>query len=90
MIPERVPAEYPARWASLVHCIAFGNQDTAAERIEGLLDSQCSGWRGAIVVDYTLEELTLPSSEYQKDQHDQILHANVENAFAVGQKAGQP
>jgi len=89
LIPERVPKEYPARWTSLVHCIAFGNQDSAAERIEGLLDSQCSGWRGAIVVDYTLEGLTLPSSVYQRDA-DQILHANVENAFAVGQKAGQP
>ena len=89
LIPERVPEEYPPQWASLIHCIAFGNQDTAAERIEGLLDSQCSGWRGAIAVDYTLEELKLPSSKHGT-LDDQIYHANVENAFAIGQKAGQP
>jgi len=89
LMPERVPEEYPRAWASLFHCIAFGDQNTAAERIESLLDSQCSGWRGAIAVDYTLEELTLPSTEY-RNTDENIHHANVENAFSVGREAGQP
>jgi len=54
-----------------------------------LLDSQCPGWRGAIAVDYTLEELTLPSTEY-RNTDENIHHANVENAFSVGREAGQP
>jgi hypothetical protein len=90
LMPERVPEnENPHTWTSLFHCIAFGSQNTAAERIEALLDSQCSGWRGAIAADYTLENLTLPSAEYL-NLDEKIHYANVENAFSVGREAGQP
>ena len=41
--PERVPEEYRGR-ATLLHCLAFGDSESAADRIESLLDAQCSGW----------------------------------------------
>ena len=88
LIPERVPSKYPKQWASLFHCIAFGNPQTASERIEGLLDSQCSGWRGAIAVDYTLDNLRPPyptNSEF----HNGVYYAHVENAFTIGKRAAQ-
>lgn len=86
LIPERVPSKYPDQWASLFHCIAFGNPSTSAERIEGLLDSQCSGWRSAIAADYTLDNLRLPHP-YDFDFDNGIYYANVENAFEIGKKA---
>jgi hypothetical protein len=86
LIPERVPSKFPDQWASLFHCIAFGDFSTSIERIEGLLDSQCSGWRSAIAVDYTLDDLVLPRPfdfEFKKGIH----YANIENAFEIGKKA---
>ena len=89
LMPERVPSKYPNTWASLFHCIAFGNADTAAERIEGLLDSQCSGWRSAIAADYTLDNLMLPHP-YNSEFHDGVYYAHVGNAFRIGKRAAQP
>jgi len=89
LMPERVPSKYPDQWASLVHCIAFGDPSTSAERIEGLLDSQCSGWRSAIAVDYTLDNLRMPHP-FDFEFDNGIYYANVENAFAIGKKAAQP
>ena len=86
LMPERVPSKYPEQWASLFHCIALGNHDTAAERIEDLLDSQCSGWRSAIAADYTLDDLRLPGipdSEFDNG----VYYAHVENAFTIGKRA---
>ncbi|MDE0707511.1 MAG: hypothetical protein OSB33_01035 [Candidatus Poseidoniales archaeon] len=96
LMPERVPkrdpeiihGKYPRSWASLFHCIAFGDSSTAAERIEGLLDSQCSGWRGAIAVDYSLNNLkmpTIPDTEFM----DGVHYAHVDNAFKIGKRASQ-
>ena len=89
LIPERVPSKYPNTWASLFHCIAFGNPETAAERIEGLLDSQCSGWRSAIAADYTLDNLMLPHPT-DFEFHDGVYYAHVKNAFRIGKRAAQP
>jgi len=89
LIPERVPSKYPKTWASLFHCFAFGDPSTSAERIEALLDSQCSGWRSAIAVDYTLDNLRLPHP-FDFEYDNGIYYANVENAFSIGKKAAQP
>ena len=85
--PERVPEEYRGK-ATLLHCIAFGQMDDAAKRIENVLDSQCSGWRGAIVEDFTLENLQLPKKP-DSDYDDDIFHAHLDNAFSIGQRAAQ-
>jgi hypothetical protein len=88
LMPERVPKEYPRKEASLFHCIAFGDSDTASERVEAFLDVQCSGWRGAIVEDYTLDNLRLPvipDSEFE----DGVHFAHVDNAFKIGKRASQ-
>jgi len=87
LIPERVPKEYRPV-PSLFHCIAFGDSSTAPERVEALLDAQCSGWRGAIVADYSLDNLRLPvipDSEFE----DGVYHAHVGNAFRIGQRSSQ-
>ena len=86
LMPERVPSKYPKQWASLFHCIAFGNLDTAAERIEDLLDSQCSGWRSAIAADYTLDNLRLPGTPHSEFDNG-VYYAHVENAFTIGKRA---
>ena len=89
LMPERVPEKYTPTWASLFHCIAFGDSSTAAERIEAMLDSQCSGWRGAIAVDYSLANLRTPVDpgiELDKG----VYYAHVENAFKIGKRAAQP
>ncbi len=85
--PERVPKEYRGR-ATLLHCLAFGDSESAADRIESLLDSQCSGWRNSIVEDFTLENLrlpTIPDVEFE----DGVYHAHIGNAFEIGKKAAQ-
>jgi hypothetical protein len=85
--PERVPEKYRGS-ASLLHCIAFGDQETAEARVEALLDSQCSGWRNAIVEDFTLPNLrlpTIPNSEHE----DGVYHAHLGNAFSIGKRATQ-
>ena len=87
LMPERVPKEYRPT-SSLFHCIAFGDSSTAPERVEALLDAQCSGWRGAIVADYSLDNLRLPivpDSEFD----DGVYQAHVGNAFEIGKKAAQ-
>jgi len=87
LMPERVPEEYRPT-PSLFHCIAFGDSSTAPERVEALLDAQCSGWRSAIVADYSLDNLRLPvvpDSEFE----DGVYHAHVGNAFEIGKKAAQ-
>jgi len=89
LMPERVPSKYPNQWASLFHCIAFGEYGTSAERIEGLLDSQCSGWRSAIAVDYTLDNLRLPRP-FDSESYDGVYYAHVNNAFTIGKRAAQP
>jgi hypothetical protein len=83
--PERVPADYRGN-ATLLHCIAFGEFDTSASRIEACLDAQCSGWRNAIVEDFTNENLRLPlrpESEFK----DGVYYAHLANAFDIGKKA---
>ncbi len=88
-VPEIIPGHYQRSWSSLFHCIAFGDSSTAAERIEGLLDSQCSGWRGAITVDYSLNNLktpSIPEIEFMNGVH----YAHVDNAFEIGKRASQP
>jgi len=85
--PERVPEEYRGT-ASLLHCIAFGNQETAEVRIESFLDSQCSGWRNAIIEDFTLPNLqlpTIPDVEYDNG----VYYAHVGNAYSVGKRVTQ-
>ena len=85
LIPERAPLAH----ASLFHCIAFGDNSTGAERIEAMLDSQCSGWRSAIVADYVLDNLrtpTVPDTELD----DGIHYAHVGNALKIGKRAAQP
>ncbi len=89
LMPERVPEKYPTTWASLFHCIAFGDSSTAAERIEAMLDSQCSGWRGAIAVDYSLDNLRTPIVP-GTELHKGVYYAHVENAFRIGKRAAQP
>ena len=85
LIPERAPRAY----ASLFHCIAFGDSSTGAERIEAMLDSQCSGWRGAIAADYVLDNLRTPTNP-GIELSDGIHYAHVENAFKIGKRAAQP
>ena len=85
--PERVPMEYRGK-SSLLHCIAFGDPNSAGTRIESLLDSQCSGWRSSIVEDFTLDDIRLPiipDTEYD----DGIYHAHLGNAFEIGKRAAQ-
>ncbi len=83
--PERVPSEYRGN-ATLLHCIAFGESNTATSRIEECLDSQCSGWRSSIVEEFTRNDLRLPiqpESEYENG----IYFAHLDNAFEIGKKA---
>ena len=85
--PERVPSEHRGS-ATLLHCIALGDTESALERIESTLDSQCSGWRSAIVEDFTLDRLRLPvipDEEYKKG----VYYAHLDNAFEIGQRASQ-
>lgn len=85
LIPERAPLAH----ASLFHCIAFGDNSTGTERIEAMLDSQCSGWRSAIVADYVLDNLrtpTVPDTELDEGIH----YAHVGNALKIGKRAAQP
>jgi hypothetical protein len=89
LIPERAPSKYPPTHASLFHCIAFGDSSTGAERIEAMLDSQCSGWRGAISADYTLDNLRTPVDP-GIELKDGVHYAHVENAFKIGKRAAQP
>ena len=89
LIPERIPAKYPQTWASLFHCIAFGDSSTASERIEAMLDSQCSGWRSAIAVDYSLDNLRTPVDP-GVELRDGVHYAHVDNAFTIGKRAAQP
>ena len=85
--PERIPEEFRGK-ATLLHCIAFGDSNSAAKRIEDVLDAQCSGWRGSIEEDFTLENLRLPKAP-QKDFDDDMFHAHLDNAFSIGQRAAQ-
>ncbi len=85
--PERVPVEYRGQ-SSLFHCIAFGDPISSAERVESVLDTQCSGWRSSIVEDFTLDNIRLPivpESEFEQG----IYHAHLGNAFEIGKRASQ-
>jgi len=83
--PERVPAEHRQN-ATLLHCLSFGHSETAASRIEACLDAQCSGWRKAIVEDFTDSNIRLPI-EPQSGFEDGVFYAHVDNAFAIGKQA---
>ncbi|MDP6889541.1 MAG: hypothetical protein QF454_05880 [Candidatus Thalassarchaeaceae archaeon] len=87
LTPERIPEEFRGK-ATLLHCIAFGDPNSAAKRIEDVLDAQCSGWRGSIEEDFTLENLRLPKAPL-KDYDDDMFHAHLDNAFSIGQRAAQ-
>ena len=84
IIPERVPDQHRES-ATLLHCLAFGDSETSASRIEASLDSQCSGWRGSIVEDFTDSNIRLPVRP-QSEFKDGVYYAHLANAFEIGKQ----
>ncbi|MEE2758953.1 MAG: hypothetical protein VYA86_03120 [Candidatus Thermoplasmatota archaeon] len=83
--PERVPSEYRES-STLLHCIAFGDLANSSSRIEDCLDTQCSGWRGSIVEDFSRNNLRLPIPP-ESNFKNGIHFANLDNAYEVGKTA---
>ncbi|HIF04059.1 MAG TPA: FAD-dependent oxidoreductase [Candidatus Poseidoniales archaeon] len=74
--PERVPREHRGA-ASLLHCIAFGDEESAAKRIEAFLDAQCSGWRTAIETDHSLPRLRMPALDQEELPFDRFSDSGI-------------
>jgi hypothetical protein len=87
IMPNRVPSQLQGG-ATLLHCVAFGEASTAAERIESFLDAQCAGWRSGIESDHTIPALGIPVAT-ERDDEKNLLYATPSNALEVGRRAGQ-
>ncbi|MED5487355.1 MAG: NAD(P)-binding protein [Candidatus Thermoplasmatota archaeon] len=84
-VTDRIPKEHRNK-VTMFHCFAFGDQNDAAERVEAVLDSQCSGWRKGIIQDFQIEDLRLPIIP-EHEYEDGIYYAHVENAELIGKMA---